>query len=462
MNRNFIITFILILLSQNMALAQSVNQYSFIVAGHTYGAHARQTLGLHPPFMEKLPAAIDSSAFALFLTGDLVNQSNKASWDQVKTDLASLTIPSYYIMGNHDINSFGYAAFNEKHGGTFYSFYHQTDLFIILNSTKKDRSISSDQVDYLKRILNSSTNSAKRVFIFIHELIWNSHIKYRGVMSNSRSRYDQMVNYSNFWDEIFPILSTDQDRKYYLIAGDVGGNTDAISAFYDTRGNVTFVASGMGEVEDENYLKVNVLEDTVRFTFIPLNEEIIMLPVRFYNVPEKPDTIFGPIEIDPGMVEINYQSGEIFNATSYRWILPDKTSGASSASSILVDFGTGYEYDTIAVCAVNKGFGESEPFKIPIKAEGYNQIPLNSQLPSLEMSFSVSNHTIDIKFKSQKRQSVTLSVFDLQGKCFLTENFNLNEGLSTRELIFHSEYFGILLFSLSNGSIQQTDKVFIK
>jgi hypothetical protein len=163
MGRNFGAAIILIFFMGRMAFSQSDSNYSFIVAGHTYGAHARSTLGLHPPFVEKLASNKNSSIFALFLTGDLVNQSNQASWDQVKTDLEFLAIPSYYIMGNHDINSYGYAAFNEKHGGTFYSFYHQTDLYIILNSTKKDRSISPDQIDFLKGVLTSARNETKRV-----------------------------------------------------------------------------------------------------------------------------------------------------------------------------------------------------------------------------------------------------------------------------------------------------------
>jgi hypothetical protein len=448
MNRIFLTSFFLFLLMASMLFAQTGKQYSFIVAGHTYGAHARTTPGLHPPFLAKLPKDIDSSVFALFLTGDLVNQSSKTNWNQVKVDLSTLPIPSYYIMGNHDADPLGYAAFNEKHGGTFYSFSHQNDLYIILNSTKKERSISSDQVDFLKGVIVGSVS--KRVFIFIHELIWNSDAKYRGVMSNSRSRYNEMVRYSNFWSDIFPLLSAEKERSFYIMAGDVGGNTDAVSAFYDTRENVKLVASGMGEVADENYLKVHVSDDTVKFAFVPLNESITMHQVQYYSVPEKPGSIIGPTVIIPGSKAITYQASEVFNATSYRWKLPVATTGSSINSSIPIDFSANYKFDSIAVYAVNTGYGESEPLFFPVIAEGYNSAPSIGSVPSFEMSVSTINQSIRLKVQSAEQQSVILSVFDLQGRRLHTDTFNLPNGISTRMLYFNLNR-GIYMLTLSNG-----------
>jgi len=462
MNRNFIFTIILFLMSRSLAFTQSEGNYSFFVAGHTYGSHTGENIGLHPPFLEKLSTDIDSTFFALFLTGDLVNQSTTASWNQVKTELNNMSIPSYYIMGNHDANALGYTAFNEKHGGTFYSFYNHSDLFIILNSTRQERSISSDQVDFLKGVLTSAGTETKRVFIFFHELLWNSDAKYRGMMANSRSRYAQMVNFSNFWSEVFPILAADLKRNYYVIAGDVGGNTDAVSAFYDTRENVTLLASGMGEVSDENYLKVDVSTDTVQFSFIPLNEEITMLPVYYYAVPEKPDTIIGPVEIIPGTQSISYRTGEIFNATSYRWDLPAGISGSSNISSIQLGFGSDYQFDTISVCAVNKGFGESEPFKLSVKAEGYNSFFLNRENSNLKMNVSSKNNEINVHCLSYKRQTIILSVFDLQGKQLYNERILISEGLSTMNFEFSHEQQGIYLVSISDGIMRQTGKISIK
>jgi hypothetical protein len=130
------------------AIPQTSQSYSFYVAGHAYGAHAGTNIGLHPPFLNKLTENNDSNLMAVFLTGDIVNVSTTASWNQVETELSKLGINSYYIMGNHDNNSVGQAVFKKKHGGAYYSFVYENELFIILNSTESDRSISSPSLTF--------------------------------------------------------------------------------------------------------------------------------------------------------------------------------------------------------------------------------------------------------------------------------------------------------------------------
>ncbi len=274
--------------------AQSDSTYSIIVAGHAYGAHAGTNIGLHLPFLEKLKSNIDSTVKYIFLTGDIVNHSTTESWQQVATELSEFDANSCYVMGNHGNNSVGHQVFQEKHGGTYYNFNYGNEMFIVLNSTESDRSISPAQLVFLDEALKSANAVQNRIFIFFHEIIWNSNEKYKLVRSNSRSRYDQMIYHSNFWDEMFPMLTAYPEKEFYLIAGDVGGNPDAIAAFYDKWENVTLLSSGMGEVMDENYLKVDISSDTVKFKLIPLDDGVEMNSIKWYNVPEKPDSIVGP------------------------------------------------------------------------------------------------------------------------------------------------------------------------
>lgn len=95
--------------------SQTDSTFSFLVAGHAYGAHTGTNIGLHPPFINKLSENKDT-VFGLFLTGDIVNQSTDASWSQVEFELSALGLKSFYVMGNHDNNSIGNAVFNKKHG----------------------------------------------------------------------------------------------------------------------------------------------------------------------------------------------------------------------------------------------------------------------------------------------------------------------------------------------------------
>lgn len=180
------------------AHSQTDSGYSFYVAGHAYGAHAGKNISLHPPFLSKLTENQDSSTIALFLTGDIVNQSNTASWNQVEKELSDLNLNSYYVMGNHDNNSVGYEVFRNKHGGAYYSFIYKNELYVVLNSTESDRSISPAQLKFLDDTFANTDANWERAFIFFHEVIWNSNKKYKLVRSNSRSRYDQIATVSNF------------------------------------------------------------------------------------------------------------------------------------------------------------------------------------------------------------------------------------------------------------------------
>ncbi len=170
--------------------ARADTSYSFIVAGHAYGAHDGENIGLHPNFLSSLDSGYDSLAAFFVFTGDIVNKSSVESWQQVEDELARYSLPYYYVMGNHDDDDIGYQEFNEKFGSPYYAFHFQQELFIVLNSTEEQRSISSNQISFLQEQLNLAGDTVQNIFIFFHEILWNSHDKYIGVLSNSRSRYE--------------------------------------------------------------------------------------------------------------------------------------------------------------------------------------------------------------------------------------------------------------------------------
>ncbi len=126
------------------------------------------------------------------------------------------------------------------------------------------------------------------------------------------------------------------DKNIYLLAGDVSGNPDAISAFYD-RDHITFLASGMGEVADENYLLIHVFKgDSTDFELAPLNAELSLPGIEYYSVPHIPASISGPGFVFQGSRSIEYLVPEVFNAESYLWGVPLRASGSSAATFIPV------------------------------------------------------------------------------------------------------------------------------
>jgi 3',5'-cyclic AMP phosphodiesterase CpdA len=350
--------------------AQADTSFAFIAAGHAYGAHEGGNIGLHPALLDRLHLGYDSAVAFIVLTGDIVNISNNESWAQVAIELDSLGLTAYYAMGNHDNNAIGHQVFEAKHGGTHYAFNAGNARFIVLNSPEADRAISPEQLVFLEEQISTASDSLKNVFVFFHEVIWNSHEKYREVRSNNRSRYDQIINYSNYWEEVQPLFLEHPAKNFYVISGDVGGNPDAIAAFYDTWDNVTLLSSGMGEVPDENYLLVRLTaEDSVTFELVSLDPGYEMPDLVFHSVPPAPGAIQGPTMVVPGSQAIEYSVPEVFNADSYRWELPEEVQGSSSSPAISVNFSSGFEQGILSVQAARDGFGAGPASSLEVEAD---------------------------------------------------------------------------------------------
>ena len=420
MNKLTLLILFILVYSIHFIQAKEVNQFSFWVAGHSYGAHAGGNIGLHPPFLKKLSENMDSTIFALFLTGDIVNYSTEESWNKVATELENLGINSYYVMGNHDNNALGHLVFNEKHGGTYYSFSYHNQLFIVLNSTLKDRSISQDQLEFLQNCLDNAGQNIQRVFLFFHEVLWNSHDQYKNVLSNSRSRYNQIKPLSNYWIQVHPLLIAFR-KDVFIFAGDVAGNTDAIPAFYDKWDNVTFIASGMGEVEDENYLIVSVIDDSVSMELIPLKENIDMKPIEFYALPDQPDTIYGYKIVAPGMKNVDYTISEIFNATSIHWTLSDGMTGMSSSHLISVDFSDKFKCGAISVQTEHTGFGLSEPKSLMVESDQQNFVAQFDE--NYKINWKKIDDRLIVDFSDFLFEKVQIELMDITGKRFYHETF---------------------------------------
>lgn len=440
------------------AVGKSQDEYTILVAGHAYGAHAGTNIGLHPPLIKKLSEEKDSVS-ALILTGDIVNYSTTASWQQVDKEISTLGLTAFYVMGNHDDNATGKAVFNAKHGGLYYSFKIQNDLYIVLNSTESDRSISPTQLQFLKNTLLDAGSDCHKVFIFFHEVIWNSHEKYKLVRSNSRSRYAQIKDVSNFWTEVFPVLTAISDKNFYLFSGDVGGNPDAISAFYDKWQNVSLLSSGMGEVADENYLKVKIRPDTVLFELVSLNKEIIMKPVEWHSVPQKPGFIDGPEKINTSAPVFSYSVSPVFNATGYFWSFSEGISGKSDSVSIDLQFAVDFQKGQIMASAVNDGFGISEPVILEIRNENYTGFIENKISP--EFSVFQSGQVVQIRFYAEEPSESNLQVFNSAWVLLYQKNVSLMQGLNTFSISDFAYHKGLVILSLQTRNQCFSKKVLI-
>lgn len=129
--------------------------------------------------------------------------------------------------------------------------------------------ISGAQLEFLKNVLNSKANVSRNIFVFFHQLLWwDRHNKYRNVRLNStEGRADSI----NFWTEVEPLFHK-LPNNVYMFAGDLGAGSWSDNFMYDHYDNITFIASGMGEGNGDNFVIVKVGKENISFELIALNE----------------------------------------------------------------------------------------------------------------------------------------------------------------------------------------------
>ena len=251
--------------------------YSFLVAGHAYGAHGGTNVGLLPRF---LAAAEKEPPFDfVVLTGDFVREGTEEHYAAVLGQLRGLGRPFYLVLGNHDAGPRGSATLQERYGGTWYSFAVGADLFVSLDSQRPPHAFDPEQMAFLEERLGE--RSWRNVFVFFHEVLWLGSDRYDGLRANFGD--DPAYRDTRFWPEVYPLFERFPEPEIHVVAGDVGGRPGAMPAFFDRVGNVTLVASGMGEVEDENVLRVGVAGGKVTMTVVPLQEGKPIRPVEWFN-----------------------------------------------------------------------------------------------------------------------------------------------------------------------------------
>jgi len=266
----FLISLILFLFIQNLTIAQGDSiLYSFFVAGHPYGTPGVDNIGVHPPFKAKFGYIQnrDEIQFGVF-TGDIVISGTVQNWDEIDVDVEELGLPVYFAVGNHDMTN--RALYESRYGSTYYFFIHENDLIIILDPNIDHWNISGDQLVFLQNVLEQNSSNVDNIFVFFHQLLWREDNNiYQDLIPNS---YAGRANTINFWSVVEPLFNA-LPNEVYMFCGDLGAGTWSSNLAYDHFENISLIGSGMGDINGENFIVVNVLNNkSVDYDLICLSD----------------------------------------------------------------------------------------------------------------------------------------------------------------------------------------------
>ncbi len=265
--KNFIAALIILIFLHNCK--KTTKDYSFFVAGHTYGKPLVDNVGFHPPFKKSFNFIKNypKMSFGIF-TGDIIIGYHDKDWDEVDRDLEKLGVKTYFAVGNHEVNRKDKRKnFEKRYGQTYFSFSKNKDLFIVLDPNLDHWNISGTQLDFLKKTLKK-TKMFNNIFIFCHQVLWWQPTNiFKKIKLNSIVGRASRIN---FWSDIAPLLFSLQNNVY-IFAGDVGARNNGHEYHYHKIKNISFIASGMGGGKRDNFIIVKVIKNKVYFDLISLN-----------------------------------------------------------------------------------------------------------------------------------------------------------------------------------------------
>lgn len=248
----------------NTSIFAQKNPYSFTVAGHVYGTPGYPSNGVYDAMVNKFNYILSRPEieFVVF-TGDMVWGSTIQYWDYIDEDMATLGLPWYNAVGNHECSNL--PLFIQRYHNPDTQFIYKNDLFILLNVYYNQWNVSQQQITAISNAL--SNNNYDNIFVFVHQVLWWSakNIYVTQYPNSIEGRADSI----NFWTHFEPLFYN-CGHNVFIFSGDVGAN-QSFNLYYDNYQNMHLIASGMGnKTNAENFLVVNVT-DTVTIDIICLN-----------------------------------------------------------------------------------------------------------------------------------------------------------------------------------------------
>lgn len=197
-------------------------------------------------------------------------------WDAFDKSISPLTMPFFYVPGNHDIgNVVMEQEWKKRLGSPYYHFIYKNALFLCVNTEDGGKGgIRDEQVAYFKKAVAENAG-VRWTFLFMHRPVWQG----KGDRQEGYEKIEALLqdrNYTLFSGHHHTYVRLSKNGKKHYVLGSTGGGSDLRGEKFGEFDHITLVTLNSDEPKVVN-LKLDgiIKEDIVNETTYPMTQTLI-------------------------------------------------------------------------------------------------------------------------------------------------------------------------------------------
>lgn len=232
-----------------------------------------------------------------------------AQWTEFNGFIDSLSVPFFYLPGNHDItNKVMETKWKELFGVTYYHFVYKDVLFLCLNSEDNYRgagrgTIDDKQYKYIQKVLKENKD-VKWTLVFLHQPLWiqENTKRWQDVEKLLKGRNHNVFagHYHRYW-------KTDRNNGKYIALATTGGSSRLRGIPYGEFDHVVWVT-----MTEEGPILANLLLNGIWNENVVTEDMMKLVREKPYPVRIEP-VYLKKVDINPIKTEVR-----ITNDSDYR------------------------------------------------------------------------------------------------------------------------------------------------
>lgn len=266
--RKALVAFICMMISLQIYAEQDTVLYLFM-------GHPRDDDRTHEHVLKTVEKLDYSKYELLLLGGDLTwNTSELISTLEYCDIIFHLSDSNTHLaIGNHDLdNPTNLLNFTKK--GRYHAISRNNISFLVLDTELTTPNIAGAQLDFVKSVTDTITNSDYLILIH-HRILWMAGNDDLAHLNDSVAASTRNLGPSNFFPEVYPLLQEVKQRGIEVLC--LAGDRTDINISYAIEDSIQFLASGMvGTFPDINNFVILLTHDLsnhkLNYDFVPLSE----------------------------------------------------------------------------------------------------------------------------------------------------------------------------------------------